>query len=248
MTSNKVTIIAQARMSSSRLPGKVLRKISDKTILGHLTERLKKAKMVDKIIIATSTDKEDDKIAEHCLKLGVDCYRGSLENVLSRFYNAALKYNAENIIRICCDSPLISGDMIDEVSEFYLKNDYDIILTRGVPVGFAFEVFGFDKLEDAFLNASKDYQQEHVTPYIYENTDKCFLYKYKPDYSDYRFTLDTEDDFKMLEAVFDNLYENNHYFKMQDVINLMKEKPELINLNKDVVQKSASIDYVKNKE
>lgn len=242
-----VKIIAQARMSSSRLPEKVLRVIDDKTIIGHLVTRLKKAKTIDDIIIATSNDKSDDLIEKECKKYNVKCFRGSLNDVLARFYYAAKEYNAQNILRICCDSPLIDWDMVDAVVKYYLENEYDIILNTKVPIGFAFEVFSFEKLEDAFLNAKNDYHREHVTPYIYENTDKCYLYENDIDYSKYRLTLDTEKDFELLQEVFKNLYKGEHNFYMKDVVSLLQQKPELYNINKEVVQKSKAIDYVKNK-
>lgn len=240
-----VKAIAQARMSSSRLPGKVLRTIDDKTIIGHLISRLKKAQTIDEIIIATSDDKSDNPIEEECKKYNVSCFRGSLNDVLGRFYGASKEYNAQNIVRICCDSPLIDWNMVDDVVNFYLNNDYDIVLNTGVPIGFAFEVFKYKKLEEAFFYSKNDYHREHVTPYIYENTDKCYLYKNDLDYSKYRFTLDTEKDFELLKEVFKNLYKGEHDFHMKDVVNLLKDKPELYDINKEVVQKSKALDYVK---
>lgn len=245
---SKLTAVCQARMSSTRLPGKVLKEIFGKSILQHLIIRLKKAKSIDDIIIATSIDKSDDMIENECKKIGVKCFRGSLEDVLSRFYNACLKFELQNndLMRICCDSPLLDWNMIDEIAEIYKNSNYDIVRNDKVPVGFAVELFNFKWLEKAYKNASKDYQREHVTPYIYEN-GKCFLHNNIPDYSDYRFTLDTKEDFLLLEEIFKELYCGEHNFGMNDIIELMKRKPELKKINQNIVQKTSSINYIKNK-
>lgn len=244
----KITAICQARMSSSRLPGKVLKKIAGKSIIEHLTERLKKASMIEDIILATSIDKSDDEIEKEAERLNIKCFRGSLNDVLSRFYNSAKNFNCDgkDIMRVCCDSPLLDWDMIDEIACVYMENNYDIVRNDKVPVGFAVEIFNFNWLEKAYNEADKDYQREHVTPYIYEN-GKCYLHNNFPDYSNYRFTLDTEEDLKLLEEIFKNLYTGEHNFHMSDVIRLVDENPKLKDINSSVVQKTSSLDYIKNK-
>lgn len=241
----KITAVCQARMSSSRLPGKVLKKIAGKTVLAHLVERISKSNMISDIIIATSSGESDNPIQLECEQLGIKCYRGSLNDVLDRFYNAAKYFGVQGaIMRICCDSPLLDWDMIDDISCVYLNSDFDIVRNDKVPVGFAVEVFDFDWLEKAFNNADKEYQREHVTPYIYEN-GKVYLHNNVPDYSNYRFTLDTQEDFELLEAVFDKLYHGEHNFHMNDIINVVIDNPDLFDINSGVLQKTSSLDYIK---
>lgn len=195
MTVNKLAII-QARMSSSRLPGKVLLDIAGQPMLQHVIERSRKAKMVDGVVLATTTDPSDDVLEQFCQKQGVLCYRGSLPDVLDRFYQTAVQFHADAIIRLTADCPLIDPIVIDlTVSAFFDKSsldvnyisslipDYTPLITgpfdfaanrlpppwkRTLPIGLDVEVCSFDALERAWREADQLYQREHVMPYIYK--------------------------------------------------------------------------------
>ena len=175
MVGNKNNLcIIQARTGSTRLPGKVLMKVNGKTLLEYEIKRIKQSKKVDKIVVATSTKKNDDKIANLCKKIGVDCFRGSEKNVLDRYYQCSLKYpEYGNIIRISADCPLIDPKVIDKVVTAFEKNkkfEYvSNVLEETFPYGLAVEVFSRRALLLAAKNAKSAFDKEHVTPYIWRN-------------------------------------------------------------------------------
>lgn len=241
---SKVVAIIQARMGSTRLPGKVMKELCGRTILAHDIERVKQSKFIDEIVIATTKSKNDDVIVKETFKNEVKVYRGSEEDVLSRYYEASIENNVDIVVRITSDCPLIDPFVIDEIIKFYLENDYDLVTNAGsdlsqrtYPRGLDTEVFSMDILKQAYENAKEKYQREHVTPYIYENSKKIYYYKNEEDYSKYRWTLDTEEDFELIKEVYKNLYKGEHDFYFKDILKLFKEKPELYDVNKHVVQK-----------
>jgi spore coat polysaccharide biosynthesis protein SpsF len=238
-----VAAIIQARMGSSRLPNKVMKSICGKTVLEHVIERVGQCKEIDDIIIATTTFDRDNVIADEALRCGVKYFRGSEDDVLSRYYYAAEEYKADIIVRITSDCPLIDPAISDNVIKFYRNNKYDIVTNAGIdlsqrtyPRGLDTEVFSFKVLEAAFKNATKGYQREHVTPYIYENCKKAY-YKNPIDFSRYRWTLDTDDDLKLIDSVYKYLYKGKHNFYFNDIIELMDKHPELAKINEHVEQK-----------
>lgn len=240
----KIIAIIQARMGSTRLPGKVMMDLSGKTVLNHVITRVKQVKNIDQIIIATTTDNKDDVIVEEMLNYRVKVFRGSEEDVLSRYYYAAKENNADIIVRITSDCPLIDSNIIDEIVDFYINNKYDLVtnagsdlLQRTYPRGLDTEVFSFKQLEIAYNKAKEKYQREHVTPFIYENSNNLFYYKNRVDYSKYRWTLDTEEDFELITKIYSELYKGKHDFYLKDVIKLFHENPELFKINKHVEQK-----------
>jgi spore coat polysaccharide biosynthesis protein SpsF len=234
-------------MGSTRLPGKVMKKIKGKTILFYIVERLRKSKLIDIIVIATSTNQIDNVIFEEAERLNVDCFRGSEDDVLLRYYNAAQKYTAENVIRITGDCPLIDPKLIDEIIGFYLENnDLDLITNAGpitekrtFPRGLDVEVFSYDALKMAYENAKDDYQREHVTPYIYENSDKLKIYYYtaegKLNRPDIRITLDTTEDFKFISKIIENF--KNINFSSEEIVDFLEKNPDLLKINQHVKQK-----------
>jgi spore coat polysaccharide biosynthesis protein SpsF len=195
MTVNKLAII-QARMSSSRLPGKVLMDIAGRPMLQHVIERTMKAKTIDGVVLATTTDPSDDILEQFCQKQGIPCYRGSLPDVLDRFYQTAVQFHADAIIRLTADCPLIDPDLIDltvmaflgkplpqnspnfsQLPDNYSLSAYPFHFTanrlpppwqRTLPIGLDVEVCSFDALERAYREARRTYQREHVMPYLYE--------------------------------------------------------------------------------
>ena len=240
----KVVAIIQARSDSSRLPKKVMRTLFGKTVLTHDIERVKQSKNINEIVIATTIYEIDDVIVEEAKINGVKFYRGSEDDVLDRYYNAALDSNADVIVRITSDCPLIDPYITEEIISFYLNNDYDLVTNSGddlskrtYPRGLDVEVFSFEILEKAHLNADKYYQREHVTPYIYENSKNIYYYKNNANYSKHRWTIDTEEDFELIEAIYEELYNGKHDFYFNEILNLFDRKPQLFDINKHVEQK-----------
>ncbi len=243
----KIAAIIQARTSSTRLPGKVLKELpynSGITCLEQVIRRLKKSKRLNEIIIATTEEKEDDEIIDITKKEDVKYFRGSKENVLSRYYFAAKENNIDLIVRITSDCPCIDAQIVDVIINEHLKTNVDYTsnsLMRTYPHGLDVEVFNFNSLEKAYKNATKDYEREHVTPYINRNPQifkineiKAPKELYAPDI---RVTLDTEEDYVLLCAVYDYLYPKNKYFNAYDIVNLFNEKPWLKLINKKIIQK-----------
>lgn len=241
----RVVCIVQARTGSSRLPNKILKKIYDKTVLEHVINRLKRVKNIDKIVIATTVLEKDNVIVKESERLNIDYFRGSEENVLSRYYYAAKEYNADVVVRITSDCPLIDSKVTDSIIQFYLHNicKYDYVsntLKRTYPRGLDTEVFSFKSLERAFNEAVSKRDEEHVTPYIWDNPNLFRLYQCKCDidYSQLRWTLDTIEDFELITKIYNELYKKDKsYFNMMDILNLYKKYPKLININQDIEQK-----------
>lgn len=240
----KTVAIIQARMGSTRLPGKVMVNLMGKTILEHVIDRVKQCNEIDEIIIATTTDNKDNIIVKTAQKCGVKYFRGSEEDVLSRYYYAAKENNGEIIVRITSDCPLIDPFVIDEIVDFYKKNQYDIVTNasadlkkRTYPRGLDTEVFGFNIIKEAYQKGDKPYQREHVTPYIYENSNKIYYYKNNTDYSMYRWTLDTKEDLQLITEIYKHLYKGKHNFYFKDIIKLFEKYPGLAEINRDVEQK-----------
>lgn len=240
----KIGAIIQARMGSTRLSGKVMKVIEGKTVLKHVIERVKQSHFIDVIIIATTIHDRDDVIEAEAIQCGVEVFRGSEDDVLSRYYYAAKNNNLDAIVRITSDCPLIDPKVLDEIIDYYQKNNNDIVsnagsdvMNRTYPRGLDTEVFSFKVLEKAFKNAVEKYQREHVTPYIYENSSSIFYYKNNVDYSKYRWTLDTEEDFELLSKIYKHMYKGTHDFYMQDIVRLFEQKPELYDINSHIEQK-----------
>lgn len=234
----------QARVGSSRLPGKVIKELYGKTILEHDIERIRQANLVNEIIIATTTNESDQVIEDIALKCGVKCFRGSEEDVLSRYYYAAKEYEIDTVIRITSDCPLVDPKVIDEVIACYNANNYDVVTNvpneweeLSYPRGLDLEIFSFDWLERAFKEATTSYDREHVSPFIYDHAKTRFYYKYEKDYSRYRLTLDTQEDWEVISKVYSYLYKGKHDFYMEDIIRVLEEHPEIEKINENVKQK-----------
>jgi spore coat polysaccharide biosynthesis protein SpsF len=244
MINMKVVAIIQARMGSTRLPGKVLQKIAGKTVLEHVVTRVKKSNEVDEIVIATTDKQEDDILVEEIRRLNTKYYRGSEDDVLSRYYYSAFENNADIIVRITSDCPLIDPFVTDKLISFFKKNTYDIVSNAGsdlgertFPRGLDTEVFAFEQLRSAFEKSTEEYQREHVTPYIYEHSDKIYYYKNNEDFSKYRWTLDTPEDMELIKQIYEQLYKGYHDFYLEEIINLFKEQPDLYKINQHIEQK-----------
>jgi len=237
--------VIQARMGSTRLRGKVMADICGKTVLGHVIDRVRQCEELDEIIIATTKASHDDVIVKEAERYGVKWFCGSEEDVLSRYYYASKENNLDIIVRITSDCPLIDPFVTDKIIKFYLDNDFELVTNAGpdlrkrtFPRGLDVEVFSFETLSLAFENAKESYQREHVTPYLYENCEKIYYYKNDIDYSKYRWTLDTQEDFKLIEAVYNHFYKGEHDFYLSDIVEFMEKKPEIAQINANVKQKS----------
>lgn len=244
MTNKKVVAIIQARTGSTRLPNKILEILKDVTVLEHVVNRMRLSQKIDDIVIATTTNENDDKIVALCKDKNIDCVRGSENNVLERYYNAAVKFDADIIVRITSDCPLIDPYIADEVVSVFLEGDYDIVYNGGLdlakrtyPRGLDVEVFSFEMLQLAYKNSNLNYQLEHVTPYIYEYSNKKFLLCDKVNNSSYRWTLDTEEDLSLIQKIYDKLYEGEHNFFYFEIMQLMYKYPDLKEINAHIEQK-----------
>lgn len=238
-----VAIIIQARMRSTRLPGKVLKSILGRPMLSYLIERIKRVKHADQIVIATTTRKEDHAIFDYCVKAGIPCYRGDEENVLERYLETAKEFGAEVIVRITADCPLIDPAVVDLVIERFLHERPDYAgntLTLTYPRGMDTEVFTKEALEDAARAADKQSEREHVTLYIYRHPERFKLLNvpFKENRSDIRLTVDTEEDFKLIDAIISKLYPVNPEFSLGDILKLLQENTDLANLNRHIAQKA----------
>jgi spore coat polysaccharide biosynthesis protein SpsF len=242
----KVTAIIQARMGSTRLPGKVLKEIQGKPILWHIIHRTKASKLIDEIIVATTTNVEDKKIMELTNSLGVRSFRGCEQDVLDRYYQAAKKFKADVIVRITADDPFKDPGVIDEVISIFLNNGDNLDYASNTidptyPEGIDVEVFSFTALECAWTEASSKFEREHVTPYIWRNTEK---FKVKNvinksgNLSNLRWTLDTEEDLSFITEVYNKLYTEDKVFLMEDVLILLAQHPEISKINENVERRA----------
>lgn len=239
----RVVAIVQARMGSTRLPGKVLKLALGKPLLEYLVERLRRAREIDALVIATSTHRADDAIEEYCRRQGVACFRGSEDDVLARYMDAATEFAADVIVRISADSPLIDPNVVDElVNEFlaaspacdYLSNT----INQTYPPGMNAEVFSYQALREAHCEATLSYDREHVTPFLYHNRDRFAVCEkhHEPDLSGLRLTVDVPEDIELVTAILERLYALNPEFTLSDIARLFEREPELRNINTHVRQ------------
>lgn len=240
-------IYVQARMGSTRLPGKVLKTILKKPLLEFLIERLEKVTQADGFCILTTTNKEDDAIVNFCEERKVKYYRGPDEDVLARYYQVAQKRRPDAIVRITSDCPLIDPAIIDEVISAYKEAwpQFSYVsngLERTYPRGMDVEVFSFDALEEAALNAKNPEEREHVTPYIYRHPETFCLCNVseEKDLSDYRLTVDTIEDFELIRLILEDIYPINPTFNLQDIMRVFKEHPDWKLINAHIKQKNLS--------
>lgn len=240
----KVVAIVQARMGSTRLQGKVMKEILSKPVILWDLDRISLSKLIDEVIVAIPYSKENDVIINTIKEYNdkIIITRGSEDDVLDRYYQAAVQANADVVVRITSDCPLIDPVVIDNVIEQFLDGDCDYCsnsLTRTYPRGLDTEVFSFKALEEAWNEANKDHEREHVTPYIIENPDKFKLLNVANDIdlSHLRWTLDTKEDFEFIKAVYKRIYPKKQLFLMDDVLELMDKEPELIDINRYIEQK-----------
>jgi len=243
----KIVTIIQARMTSTRLPGKILLPVLDKPLLLRMVERVQKAEYIGQLVIATSKKHEDDKIKDLCDENNLTCFRGHLTDLLDRHYHAAKKFGADAVVKIPSDCPLIDTKIIDKVLKFYFDNSdkYDYVSNlhpATYPDGNDVEIFSFKALEQAWKEATKKLEREHTTPYFWENPDKfrvCNVeWETGYDYSTtHRWTIDYEKDYQFIKKVYEELYKNNPLFGLDEILLLLKDKPEIAEINKKYLGK-----------
>ncbi len=234
-----ILAILQARLSSTRLPGKVLKPILGRPMLEHQIERIRRSRLIDRLMLATSDDPSDKPLELLCSRLNIACFRGSLNNVLDRFYQAAVTIRPEHVVRLTGDCPLADSKVIDSTIRHYLDGGFDYAsnaLEPSFPDGLDIEVFRFSVLETAWKEASLPSQKEHVTPFIYNQPERFRLGSYKEDrdLSGKRWTVDEPRDFQFVEKIYETLYPKNPNFDMHDILKLLEQCPELEAINTDI--------------
>ena len=230
----KTVAIIQARMGSTRLPGKVLAHISGKPLLWHVVQRTRRAKALDEVMVVTSVKSKDDTVAEFCDKSAIDCFRGSEEDLLDRYYQAAKRFPDSTIVRITADCPLVDPGVADKVIGLYQDGTYDYvsnIFPRTYPDGLDVEAFSLAALERAWLEARDPYDREHVTPYLrkYPKLFRIGNVLHPVDLSGMHWSVDYPEDLEFVRAVYDRMKVTA--FGLAELLDLLKEYPELMEIN-----------------
>jgi spore coat polysaccharide biosynthesis protein SpsF len=242
--------VVQARMGSTRLPGKVMRTLCGRTVLGHVIARVRLCSRVDEVVVAIPDAPVDDVLVDEARLHGASAFRGSEEDVLARYYHAAREARADRVVRVTSDCPLFDAAVLCGMLERFdqglssgLTADYmSNTLTRSLPRGLDAEIFTFDALERAHQEAVLPFEREHVTPYIYRSPERFSLLGYErtPDLSYLRWTLDTEEDWGLIKAIYDALCASAADFSTADVLALLERRPDLAQLNAHIQQKALS--------
>lgn len=242
----KVIAIIQAHMSSTRLPGKIMKTFCGEPSLYRMLERVRQSKLLDDIVIATTTKPCDDIVVEKCNEWGVHTFRGSEPDVLARYWGAAKEYPADVYVRITSDCPCFDARWADKTIQYFLDHDYRYVsnavndMKPTTPMGFGLEVFEAALLDEAYHNATENYEHEHVTPYMYWKQTSLGALPYVEDAHQFRVTLDTPEDYEAITAIYNALYQEGNTFTVEDVIKFLKGHPEVVAINASVYQKKAT--------
>lgn len=237
----KILIVIQARRGSSRLPDKIMLPLKGKPLLIRMAERVLASKTPKEVVIATTTNKEDDEVVSLCLKNDLNVFRGDPSDLLDRHYQAAIKYKADVVVKIPSDCPLICPDVIDRVLKFYIenKNKYDFVSNlhpSTYPDGHDVEVMPFKVLEQARNEATKKIEREHTTPFIWDRPDRFRIgndiWETGLDFSkSHRMTIDYPEDYEFIKKVYEELYDEKKIFTLCDIMLLLDRKPEIKKIN-----------------
>ena len=243
------TAIIQARMGSSRFPGKGMKESEGKPLLFYVIKQTLSSKFINRVIISTSIAPEDTIIVDFCKENGIDYYRGSINDVLNRFYECAKKFSCDPVIRISADSPLIDPNVIDRVLKKFLDNSYDYVSnnieknqdvweesTCNFPLGTVIEVTTFSALEIAWKNSDDSFEREHVFPYI-QSHPKLFnisTIKSKKNLSNIRITVDKKNDLKFVREIYKRIAKKNKFITIEDIEKIISKEPSLLEINNDV--------------
>lgn len=237
----RIVAIIQARMGSERLPGKVLARIGNSSLLSILLHRCKQSRYLDLIVVATTTKKEDDAIVELAKCESISWHRGSDQDVLGRYYQAATRFNADVIVRVTADNPLTDPKLMDRLIGAHLKNRWDYTYCPDAPLGTGVEVIDFDALHAANQATSNLYEREHVTPYLQLHPEKFAIQTIECLSADpnVRLTVDTAADLALMNAL-DEVLGALEDVEIKRVADLLESNPELREINKHVVQKDVN--------
>ena len=240
----KITAIVQARMGSTRLPGKVLMNLGGETVLARVLRRLGRASRIDGVVVATTDTARDDEIGTECARLQVSCFRGSEHNVLDRYLRAAEQFRSDMIVRVTADCPLVDPEMVDEVVAACITRDVDLSCNDAphtFPRGLDVEAFTVETLRRVQDMAEQPYQREHVTPVVYERPDIFRIYSVRGDrdLSHLRWTVDTPEDLTLTRAIYAH-FENRDDFGWREALELVDSHPELAEINAHVAQKTVT--------
>ena len=238
----KTVVIIQARMTSSRLPHKVIAELCGVPMIVQIVRRVQLAKKVSQIVVATSEEDSDTPLVKICEEYGIECYRGSLNDVLDRYYQCATLYNADVVVRLTGDNPLVDPSVIDEaITVVDEKKTLDHIYYRaGLPLGTAVEVMLYSALKTAWRESTEDACREHVSIFIRQNPQRFNVEVGEivgKDYSHLRFTVDTPEDELLMENIYEELYPQNPAFSVYDAIALCEKNPEWLKINAGIMQR-----------
>jgi spore coat polysaccharide biosynthesis protein SpsF len=243
----KINAIVATRMTSTRLPGKVLMDLAGKPALVRLIERLRRSRFIHEIVIATTTNKEDDAVVQVAKEAGVSFFRGSEHDVLQRTAQAAQAFDTEYIVQVTSDCPLIDAETIDASIVRMLEQPYlDYVgnhLVRTYPLGFSAEVFRTETLAEIEQMTQDPADREHVSLYLYERPEIYKLSNVEAPFfirhPEYRLTLDTQDDYDLIQNIFNALHPAKPDFDLYDIVRYLQLYPELATTNRHIQQKKA---------
>jgi len=241
-TIKKIGITIEARMSSTRLPGKTLKLLHGRPMLARMIERLKRVKLADAIVIATTNQPEDIPIVDLAKQMGVGCYQGSPEDVLDRVLQAAKKYEIDLIVETCGDCPVTDPGIIDMEIKAFLENDVDYVgchLVKTFPLGLDAKLFTTKTLEEVANITNDPADRENVSLYIYEHPEKYKMMnieaKGRQRRPNLRLVVDYKEDLDIIQSIYEELYDNKPHFNYDDMLDLFERRPDLTEINKDVV-------------
>ena len=238
----KTICIVQARQTSSRLKGKVLLPLGKggKTIVEHIYERLSTPSLVDKVVFAIPDTSENDELELFLISHGLEYYRGDEKNVLKRFIKGIELYNPVNVIRATADNPLVDFEKADDFIHAFEEKKASYAQYINTPLGVALEIVKAKALIEAYKNSTESFEREHVTPYVYMHPDRFVLYDFEyssMDLGHYRLTVDTPEDYQLMQSVYEALY-NNVPIRISDALAYLDQHKGLMTINKSIVQKT----------
>jgi len=241
MRGMRVAVIVQARVASTRLPGKALRSLSGHPLLWHVLQRVKAVHRADTVILATTQRPEDQKLCQVASELGIACFQGDTHDVLERYYQAALHVGADVVARVTGDCPLVCPDILDEAIGLFLAHagQVDVVALRGYPEGLAVEVLSFAVLEWLRDTVTDATDREHVTSYLWQNPELFrIMFLRSPEPLDhFAFSVDDEEDLAFVQEVYQRLYRPGNIFQLSEVLALLEINPELAELSRRMRQK-----------
>lgn len=241
MDQQRIVAIIQAHMSSTRLPGKIMKDLCGEPALYRMIERVRQSKRLTDIVVATSDLPCDDEIIEACSRWGIKTYRGSDSDVLARYWGAAQENPADIYVRLTSDSPLFDARQLDRGIEYFCSNDYRYVCTDGrLPLGMGYEIFTAELMREAAEKSTEPFEHEHVTPYMYWKQTSVGHTPSERDGSMYRVTMDTPEDYAVITHVYQALYTPGNTFELAQVEDYLAANPQVTAINAKIIQKKAT--------